>query len=497
MQQTRIFVPTLLQLTIYNRKTSETFPSNTKSNSRIIMFMRYLNLAMLASTALSQSVPVSANSNDMARQLADFDWDIEPEDGFPIINFNDTNTESEVVFKFNYTGTLSGTKLLEVKLYQSDCETDADLSLAFVNTTSGDELDIDVDIIQETISNSGHYQDINATTAMIGFCLRVDYIYVDVGGNPESINFYETNVTITVDLTANFTLSGISADRTSADSEAADLKLDYPVEAYICLDDNSEVETPAALAQGSFLQVCVRIDGTVSTENIIVEDILTFVVSQPDGSASASETITNAVADPLTDKLCLENGICNVKTQLLSKFFVDTNPGNLQVDGVAILAFGKASLMPSSAPSAFGERRLRAPIRGLLSGDDVKAFMAAQQMNNNRDESGVSVVSVVAGSSQRMLQGADQSEFGLDVGLVGINGDFGDESSSSSGGGSAIAVATVLIFLAAGCGLGFFFFRRNRKEKDMSDLHSSGGTHPGHASVYSSSSSQQVSPHID
>jgi hypothetical protein len=41
---------------------------------------------------------------------------------------------------------------------------------------------------------------------------------------------YETNVTITVDLTANFTLR-ISADRTTADAEAANADLDYPVEA--------------------------------------------------------------------------------------------------------------------------------------------------------------------------------------------------------------------------------------------------------------------------
>jgi hypothetical protein len=32
----------------------------------------------------------------------------------------------------------------------------------------------------------------------------------------ESINFYETDVTITVDLTANFTLTEVSADRTAA-----------------------------------------------------------------------------------------------------------------------------------------------------------------------------------------------------------------------------------------------------------------------------------------
>jgi hypothetical protein len=57
-----------------------------ESKSRIMMCMRYLNLAILASTAvLSQSAPESANSNDVARQLGDFDWDIQPEDGYPVI----------------------------------------------------------------------------------------------------------------------------------------------------------------------------------------------------------------------------------------------------------------------------------------------------------------------------------------------------------------------------------------------------------------------------
>jgi hypothetical protein len=437
------------------------------------MFMRYLRLAILATTAattLSLRAPESAdnNSHDMARQLVgDFDWDIQPEDGYPSISFDDTNEESEVIFKYNFTGTLTDRKFLDVKLFKNDCVSASDASLAFINTTSGDELNIDLDIIQETITNSAHYQDINGTAAVIGFCLRVDYNYVDGDGLTESINFYETNVTITVDLTANFTLTEISAERTSADSEAANADLNYPVEAYICLDDNSEVANPAALVQGSFLQVCVRIDDDIVTENILVEDILTFVISQPDGTATDSETITNAVANPLTDKVCRESGICNVKTQLQSKFFTDINPGDLRVDGVAILAFGKASLMPSSAPTAEGNngvRRLRAPINGLLTGDDVKAFITAHQ---NRDESGVSVVSAVADSSQRKLQdSAAQSEFGLEVGLQGISGITNGRDDSSGGGGSAIFDAVlVLIMLVAGCGIGFFFCtRRDRKE---------------------------------
>jgi hypothetical protein len=469
------------------------------------MLMRYLNLAILASTALSQSAPESASSNDaVARQLGDFAWDIMPEDGFPSIAFDDANEESEVIFKYNFTGELSARKYLGVTLYQNDCITAPDASLAFVNSTTGDELDVELDIIQETISNSVHYIDLNGTAAIIGFCLRVDYNYVDGDGLSESINFYETNVTITVDLTANFTLTGISADRTSADAEAANADLDYPVEAFFCLEDNSEVFSPEALEQGSILQVCVRIDDTVETQNILVEDILTFVVSQPDGTATPSEVITRGIPDPLTDKTCRESGICNIKTQLLSKFFTDTNPGDLRVDGVAILAFGRASLMPSSAPTGAGGRRLRAPIRGTLSADDIKAFMASQQSDNNmnRDESELSVVSVVADSSvQRRLQ-EPKSEFGLDVGLVGINGLPDPEVEDDTAGGDSSAVVgavVVLILLACGCGAGFFFLtKRDRKEetKDIVHHHNSNasvGTYPSPpSSVYSSSSNQHL-----
>jgi hypothetical protein len=68
---------------------------------------------------------------------------------------------------------------LGVTLYQSDCVSAPDASLAFVNNTTGDELDVELDIIQETISNSKHYIDLNGTAAIIGLCLCVDYNDVD------------------------------------------------------------------------------------------------------------------------------------------------------------------------------------------------------------------------------------------------------------------------------------------------------------------------------
>jgi hypothetical protein len=367
-----------------------------------MMFTRIFKLTALAATAATALAQSTDSTISMSRQLAgDFAWDLMAEDGYPIITFNDGNEESEVVFKFNFTGTLGPTKFLDVNLYQSDCVGPADgLALAFVNNTVGDELNVDLDIIQETISDSIHYTDFNRTTATIGFCLRVDYNYIDTAGDTESVNFYETNVTINVDLTAGFELTAIQVDRTAASQEAANAELDYPVEAYICLDDNSEVATPLPLTQGSALQVCIKIDDDVVTENVYVEDILTFNLSQPQGQATPSSPIVNAVANPLTDKVCREGGICNVKTQLQSKFFTDQEPTDLRIDGMAILAFGKASLMPSAAPTG-PTRRLRAPIRGLLSGEDIKAFMAAQQEKNGGDETALVVSS---DSSGRMLQ---------------------------------------------------------------------------------------------
>ena len=304
---------------------------------------------------------------------------------------------------------------------------------------------------------SVHYKDVNLTNAVIGFCLRIDYNYIDNDNNTESVNFYETNVTINVDLTANFTLTEITAGRTVADNEAANADLDYPVEAYICMDDNSEVASSPALTQGSFLQVCIKIDNTVVTENVLVEDILLFVVSQPDGTVTDTRPIVNAQADPLTEKVCREGGICNVKTQLPSKFFTDINPADLRVDGMAILAFGKASLMPSSAPSASVARRLRAPIRGLIIGDDVKAFMEAQR--NMQDEAS-SAVAVAVPDSGRMLQAAAQSEFGLQVGLVGIGGEAGGKGKGSSSSPAVAAVAVLVVL--AGC-VGLFFLPRQEK----------------------------------
>jgi hypothetical protein len=83
-----------------HKQTAKRIQATHPSNYRI-MFMRYLSLAILASTALSQSAPRSTNSNEVALVISGFDWDIEPEDGYPSIAFDDANEESVVILQLH------------------------------------------------------------------------------------------------------------------------------------------------------------------------------------------------------------------------------------------------------------------------------------------------------------------------------------------------------------------------------------------------------------
>ena len=386
-------------------------------------------LALLSTVAITTTV-----------KAQDFSWGITPVEDFPVIAFDQENSESEVEFKYTYEGTLSANKFLTPQIFQDDCVTPADASLDFAELIEGQELSLDVDIVQETITDSVHYKAIDQTSAEINFCVRVDYNYITFDGETESINFHETIVDISVDLTANFTLSAISTNRTAADSEAANAALDYPVTAYFCEDTNTE-EFPGPFTQGSALQVCVKMDESV-TEDVFVADILTFVVSQPDGPASSSTNIQETVTDPLTAKDCTSqsDGICNVKTQLPSKFFTEPFPADLQVDGVAILSFG----VP-------GRRQLVAvPIQ-----QNLHNTQESRELQDN-------------GEGEEGSDGGANSDFGLEVSLARSQGSATAEKESNSL--VVIAVAAVLILIVvSGMACCIYFMcaaKKHRIEKE-------------------------------
>jgi hypothetical protein len=307
--------------------------------------------------SFSSWTPASVQAQQM-RQLADFNWDIEPREGFPQIAFNDSTEESEVVFMYDYTGTLTDRKNISLSLFKYDCVTPADSSLAFAADydTLG-EISIDLDIIQDTIATSNVYNETNITTAVIQFCLRADYKF-----DSDYVNFYETVVSINVDLSANFTLGTITIERGGADEAAS--TLDCDVEIYYCYPNGTEVIPAPSYRQGSALEVCIRV--VEEDKSCCIKDIAEMDIDQDqdgDGDWDAhTDPITGKIADPLSSKLCGPLGgeeVCFVKTQLPSKFFSVRNPKNLTLSGIAILKLcgtgvGSALTLnaPTSSPSA-------------------------------------------------------------------------------------------------------------------------------------------------
>lgn len=291
-----------------------------------------------------------AMSTLMMRELADFDWDVDLATDYPTITFENAGSESEVRFKYGYTGVQSANKYTKYTILQGDCLTPGSagaLSVTGELTDAGvKEYQFDLDVLQETVTSTPEYTDIDVSTAMINFCVRVDYYYDELGTNVtmDSINFHETNVTITIDLTANFTLTAVNIERIDADQIDENVNLDCEVKAYFC-DDSNNLLTDPLFNQGDLMTVCVEIaDADAALYHL--NDVMTMNVEQDKtnnpGSPDSSAIIQNQFATGLSDKQC-RNGICNIRHQLASKFFDERSPNDLDIAGVAICAFGPLS----------------------------------------------------------------------------------------------------------------------------------------------------------
>jgi hypothetical protein len=373
-------------------------------------------------------------STDFDRSLqGDFSWDITPDATYPKIGFDDASSNDEAQFKYTYTGTLvDNVKYLQAAVYQSDCSGAPGSGLVlnpYTPDTAAHALSLSVDIDQAHIADDANvYTEAgDGLSATIAFCVRVDYMYND-GSSTDSVNFNEQKVTITVDLTANFTLTSIATDRTAADQTNDNTNLDYPVTAFICDANSAEVVSPAALTQGDTLRFCVHVDDTVTTQDVYVHDILSATLTQPTGAGSATQIITASTPSAISAKDCQYDGICNIQTQLLSKYFTVANPGPLQVDGIAILSFGAAATQPPN-------RRLRVPIRGLISVEQVKAMIEARDLQQQTPDSA-------------------NSPFSLEVPISATSDAQAEEPASNNNTAIIIGVVVgVLLLLAIGTGI--------------------------------------------
>ena len=286
-----------------------------------------------------------------ARHLqGDFDWEVNLEETWPQISFEGATEDSEVRFKYNYTGTIvPNAKYVDIKLHRGDCITDASTQAVVMRNLVDDagfkEITFDVDVLQATITNTPEYiEAADGLSADIVFCVRADYFYEDANGFKESVNFHETNVTITADLTANFTLTAIDVDRDAAAQAAENVEIDCSVQAYFCDENNADLVelngNQPTFTQGDIMTVCVEI----APEDIgkyFLDDVIEMDMEQVkgDGSKDRSGIVLQRFPSPLSSKRC-RNGICNMRHLIQSKFFDERDPNNLDLAGIALCGFG-------------------------------------------------------------------------------------------------------------------------------------------------------------
>mmetsp|Transcript_24194 Transcript_24194/g.46058 ORF Transcript_24194/g.46058 Transcript_24194/m.46058 type:complete len:512 (-) Transcript_24194:863-2398(-) len=277
-----------------------------------------------------------------SNHVQDLEWDISRKAGYPTISFSNTTDESEVTFLYEITGfetpEFGTSKYLEAIVYESDCVTyvASEAILHRATMTKQNEYMLELDIVKEKIFDSPYYESIDNVTGALHWCVRVNYMYYD-GAVIHGVTYHETNVTVIIDMLSGFRLADIGFERVTADQAITTTRLQAPMEVYFCDDNDVEIDQPT-FRQGSVLQICVRIADAASSQQVFVADVLSCSLNQL-LEGVYENVVDNTEPSALTTKRC-RIGVCNIKTQLSSKFFARGSPGPLIISGTALLALG-------------------------------------------------------------------------------------------------------------------------------------------------------------
>jgi hypothetical protein len=192
-------------------------------------------------------------------------------------------------------------------------------------TGTKDTLEVFLDIKQDSVSESPIFSEIDAETGKISICVRVDLLSAS---DMSSVVFYDQQLSLTVDMTADFAVQDIDLVR-GFDSIDVVASFDYTVTACQC-NESFECE-PQILTQASDALICIETSAT----NVEIASIRQLVFNQ--GSLSQ-----NAVSDGAEDELTIVNVSGKkavVRTKLTSSFFELDFPEKIVAAGVCTLKF--------------------------------------------------------------------------------------------------------------------------------------------------------------
>lgn len=201
-----------------------------------------------------------------------------------------------------------------------------------------------VDVNAANAGSSSVY-DVTNDQAKVEFCLRFS-LYTR-GTNIE-VNFLETLITFTANMTAGFAIESINVvPKKLLISTAFE---DYQVEAYQC-DRNNEpldsIELAKAMNQGEVIRVCVTPTEDARDEGVYMRAIESFTYFREYGGATGLVTQvavedSEAASNYLTVLDCIPGSqVCSFETILFASMFM--SPGFVDGSGTAILQFGANS----------------------------------------------------------------------------------------------------------------------------------------------------------
>ena len=238
-----------------------------------------------------------------------------------------------------------------------------------------------IDMNPATISNSVTYSEQTISgqvVAQVRFCMRFGLLTNTA--TPIEVNFLETIVTLTVDLTDGFSIDTITVAPKDVAIKTASQS--YQVEGYQCdaftNEPLSEAELAASRNQGTIIRVCVRPDQTARDDGIFMRSIDSFawerdydgvigIVTQP--AVENREPASNQ----LTDLYCTSgDAVCAFETILFAALF--RTPGAITGSGIASLQFG-------SDPIVSSRRNLRQSSRAIQEDDEGIAATAEFQLD--------------------------------------------------------------------------------------------------------------------
>ena len=249
----------------------------------------------------------------------------------------------------------------DVEFFKKDCETaptgidsfpivfkDANEIPMYTNTSMVKEIETEIEwTYNQTKIEMSDIWFANKTGGYSEFCIRVNN-YLPEMGDPfaREVSFLEVTYKIEVDALTDFNETIFNVFRVEAIDGVAEgdgaefINYEEEIVVFQCEDDFSEIESPPALTQGDFLQLCVR---TQDGSKFGVHSVKELDISQEDDTPSLYPYIDGFIPSPLAETACTDSNttaaICRSKMQLLSSYYDLDDPADLFANGTVKLDY--------------------------------------------------------------------------------------------------------------------------------------------------------------